>query len=60
MLILAIKIIVRNPFQLHSTVSSGINSVTAVTFEDFLAKLKYFSNMGDIQQGRVSKFLGNF
>ncbi|XP_021951662.1 sodium-coupled monocarboxylate transporter 1 [Folsomia candida] len=40
-----------------STVSSGINSVTAVTFEDFLAKLKYFSNMGDIQQGRVSKFL---
>ncbi|ODM97731.1 Sodium-dependent multivitamin transporter [Orchesella cincta] len=41
-----------------STVSSGLNSLTAVTWEDFLGKTEFFQKMSEKAQGQVSKLVG--
>lgn len=44
-------------FSLFSTISSTLNSLAAVTWEDFLVKTPCFRNMGDFGQSFTYKFL---
>ncbi|CAL8077557.1 unnamed protein product [Orchesella dallaii] len=41
-----------------STVSSGLNSLAAVTWQDFFTKIRYFRDLSDKEQGRVTKGIG--
>ncbi|OXA62795.1 Sodium-coupled monocarboxylate transporter 1 [Folsomia candida] len=41
-----------------STVSSGLNSLAAVTWQDFCSRINHFKKMTEIQQGLVTKIIG--
>ncbi|CAG7829113.1 unnamed protein product [Allacma fusca] len=41
-----------------STISSGINSLAACTWEDFLKNISFFKNMSEGRQGIVTKIIG--
>jgi len=45
-------------FETCSTVSSGLNSVSAVTWQDLMLKIPYFRNKKDKSQGTATKIIG--
>jgi len=44
---------------LYSTISSTLNSLAAVTWEDFLSKIGFFDRMGDFAQATTYKILSS-
>lgn len=42
----------------YSTISSGVNSLAAVTWEDFVKKIDYFDKLSESGQATTVKLIG--
>jgi hypothetical protein len=55
---LNIRITVLAMLLIFSTLSSGLNSLAALTWTDFLSRISFFDRMGPVGKGRVTCILG--